>query len=51
VRGHLVPYLARLRATGRAHLADALAERHPGELALVGDPNASLFDQLGAKRS
>jgi hypothetical protein len=33
VRKHLPAYLERLRATGRAHWADVLAERHPGEAA------------------
>lgn len=32
VRGSLPKYLRRLRATGRAHHAQRLAERHPGEL-------------------
>jgi len=31
-RGHLGPYLERLRATGRGHWADDLAERYPAEL-------------------
>jgi len=31
-RRHLRGYLERLRATGRAHWADVLAERHPAEL-------------------
>ncbi len=32
VRRHLRPYLDRLRATGRGHWADVLAERHEAEL-------------------
>jgi hypothetical protein len=32
VRGRLHGYLERLRATGRGHCADELAERHPTEL-------------------
>ena len=31
-RGHLAQYLERLRATGRADAAAALAARHPGEM-------------------
>jgi arylsulfatase A-like enzyme len=42
VRGHLAAYLERLRATGRGHLADALAERHPDELLSDRQPNAWL---------
>ena len=33
VRGELPAYLARLRATGRGHLADQLAARHPRDAA------------------
>jgi hypothetical protein len=32
VRRHLGPYVERLRATGRAHWADVLVERHAAEL-------------------
>lgn len=32
VRRHLVPYLERLRSTGRGHWADVLEARHPTEL-------------------
>ncbi len=32
VRKHLTPYLERLRATGRAHWAEVLEQRHPDEL-------------------
>ncbi len=32
VRRHLGPYIKRLRATGRGHWADVLADRHPDEL-------------------
>jgi hypothetical protein len=31
-RGQLPAYLARLRATGRAHHAESLAARHPYEV-------------------
>lgn len=32
VRGKLAGYLARLKATGRAHLAEELTRKHPHEL-------------------